>query len=75
MIDFLRANTWCSREEYLWELTVAQVALASSDFSHVDYSERKSKRGKKGKRGKKMISNARQLKNLTDFGAPIVKTK
>lgn len=74
MIDFLRANTWCSREEYLWGMTVAQVSLASSDFSHIDYSERRSKRKKRGG-GAKTINSARQLKNMTDFGAPIVKTK
>ena len=37
MIDFLRANTWCSQEEYKWGMTVPQVRLASMDFTHIEY--------------------------------------
>ncbi len=37
MIDFLRANTWCSQEEYKWRMTVPQVRLASMDFTHIEY--------------------------------------
>lgn len=37
MIDFLRSNPWCSREEYMWELSVPQITLASSDFTHLEY--------------------------------------
>lgn len=37
MIDFLRANPYVSREEYLWKWTIPQVKLASLDYSHVEY--------------------------------------
>ena len=37
MIDFLRANPYVSREEYLWHWTVPQVKRASLDYSHVEY--------------------------------------
>lgn len=77
MIDFLRANTWCSREEYLWNMTVPQVRLAATDFSHVDYNEKKAQRKHKNSKQhtstKRTINNAEQLKNLTDFGAKIIK--
>lgn len=49
MCDFLRANPWCSRHEYLWDMTIAQVKLASIDFSHNEYlasPEEKAKRQK-----------------------------
>jgi len=37
MIDFLRANPFITREEYLWEWTVPQVKLANYDYSHSIY--------------------------------------
>lgn len=67
MIDFLRANPWCSREEYLWGMTVAQVRLASLDFSHVEYTD-------KGDSNQRTINieTADDMKNLTDLGIPII---
>ena len=41
MVDFLRANAWCSREEYLWVLSVGQIRLASCDYTHVEYFDEK----------------------------------
>lgn len=68
MIDFLRANPWCSREEYMWEMTIPQIKLASIDFSHVEYlSENKSK-----KREGKVINSGDDLKNMNDLGVPII---
>lgn len=49
MIDFLRANTWCSMNDYLWGMTIPQIKLASHDYSHVEYlasEEEKKKRQK-----------------------------
>lgn len=43
MVDFLRANPWCTREEYMWKMSVGQVKLASIDFSHVVYKNRDKK--------------------------------
>lgn len=49
MCDFLKANPWCSREEYLWGMTVPQVKLASIDFSHTEYLASKEEKAKKAK--------------------------
>lgn len=65
MIDFLRSNTWCSRDEYLWEMTVGQVRLSSVDFSHVQYLNKNKKKVSK-------IGSADDLKNLNDLGLPII---
>lgn len=78
MIDFLRANTWCSREEYLWEMTVPQVQLASCDFTHIDYDRRRAARDKKssGKHKTRTMSSAEMLRrNMTDNGTPIITKK
>lgn len=71
MIDFLRSNTWCSREEYMWEMTVGQVRLASFDFSHIKYG---SSNNKKNDRNNSLnLKSADDLKNLSDLGIPIIK--
>lgn len=77
MVDFLRENTWCSPEQYKWELTVAQVRLMSYDFTHIEYLD-KDKIKKSGKSvgtgAKKAVTlgNLDDLKNLSDFGIPII---
>lgn len=70
MIDFLRSNTWCSHEEYLWEMTVGQVRLSSFDFSHVECGNKDKKKKKVNK-----ISSVDDLKNLNDLGMPIINKK
>ena len=65
MIDFLRANTWCSQEQYLWKMTVAQVQLSAVDFSHIKYNTKKDSNTHK-------IGSADDLKNLNDLGLPII---
>lgn len=65
MIDFLRSNTWCSRDEYLWKMTVGQVRLSSFDFSHVQYLNKNKKKVSK-------IGSADDLKNLNDLGLLII---
>jgi len=72
MIDFLRANTWCSQEEYKWGMTVPQVRLASMDFTHIEYlSDSEKKQGDKLKNAT-VINGAEDLKNLNDLGIPII---
>lgn len=73
MIDFLRSNTWCSREEYLWGMSVAQVQLSSIDFTHIDYDKRKHGGKTKGK-GKsfKTITSGDTFANMTDVGSRII---
>lgn len=74
MIDFLRANTWCSQEEYKWGMTVPQVRLASMDFTHMEYLSDSEKKKQDGKlRNATTIANgADDLKNLNDLGIPII---
>lgn len=74
MVDFLRENTWCSPEQYKWELTVAQVRLMSYDFTHIEYLD-KDKAGKGGKGGSGntvTIGSVDDLENLTDLGIPMI---
>lgn len=71
MIDFLRANTWCSQEEYKWHMTVPQVRLASMDFTHIEYlSDKESGNGNMA--GAVAIGSEDDLKNLSDLGIPII---
>ncbi len=75
MIDFLRANTWCSQEEYKWQMTVPQVRLASMDFTHIEYLSDKEEKDNKKKNKKKnttVINGAEDFKNLNDLGIPIL---
>lgn len=70
MIDFLRANPWCSREEYMWEMTIPQIKLASIDFSHVEYLSENTK--KNGEKRGTIINSGDDLKNMNDLGIPII---
>lgn len=65
MIDFLRANPFVTKEEYMWEWTVPQIKLASYDFSHVSYGSSK----KNPKANAKTINSAEDL--LNDLGVPL----
>lgn len=68
MIDFLRANTWCTVEQYKWSMTVAQINLASCDYSRIEYDKKKDS-------DTAYIESVEDLKGLTDFGAPIITPK
>lgn len=70
MIDFLRANTWCSQHEYKWQMTVPQVRLASLDFTHIEYLSDDEKALRKN--GTTVIGDGGDLKNLNDLGIPII---
>ena len=75
MIDFLRANTWCSQEEYKWGMTVPQVRLASMDFTHIEYLDDDKKHTNEEARNLSnatIIRGADDLKNVNDLGIPIV---
>lgn len=67
MIDFLRANTWCSQEEYKWRMTVPQIRLASIDFTRIEYLSDSQKRNDKLKDAT-VLDDA----NLNDLGIPIL---
>ena len=71
MIDFLRTNTWCSQEEYKWQMTVPQVRLASMDFTHIEYlSDNEKQNG--NLQNARVINGEEDLKNLNDLGIPIL---
>ena len=74
MIDFLRANTWCSQEEYKWRMTVPQVRLASMDFTHIEYLSDEEKKNKQNKNLKNatVLDSADGNTNLNDLGIPII---
>lgn len=73
MVDFLRANTWCSQEEYKWGMTVPQVRLASMDFSHIEYlTEKEKSKNKKSLKNAKEINGAKDLRMLNDLGVPVI---
>ena len=71
MIDFLRANTWCSQEEYKWRMTVPQVRLASMDFTHIEYLSDNEKQNE-SLQNATVINGVEDLKNLNDLGIPIL---
>lgn len=43
MVDFLRANTWCSLDQYMWGMSMAQIQLASMDFTRTEYLNKEDK--------------------------------
>lgn len=72
MTDFLKANPYVSREEYMWEWTVPQVRLSSFDFTHTVYMRND---GDKERRRKRKVANARKINSaddlINDLGVPI----
>ena len=77
MIDFLRSNPWCSKEEYMWDMSVAQIKLASYDFSHVEYlNDKAAKEAEDNKNFKTIVlSDDDSASLLNDLGKPIVNSK
>ncbi len=71
MIDFLRANTWCSQEEYKWGMSVPQVRLAGMDFTRIEYLTEK-ERQDIGDNNAETVNDGDDLKNLNDLGIPII---
>jgi hypothetical protein len=74
MIDFLRANTWCSQEQYKWHMTVPQVRLAGMDFSHVEYLSDKEQARQKGNANAIVLDDGKgsDIGFLNDLGIPII---
>lgn len=69
MTDFLKANPYVSREEYLWEWTIPQVMLSSYDYTHVRYLSEKEYERKKRDAKARRYDNPLDLVN--DLGIPI----
>lgn len=66
MIDFLRANPFVSKEEYMWKWTIPQITLSSLDFTRVEYKKEK-KDSKEVDPGKMDSSKVAQPKNAEEF--------
>ena len=73
MIDFLRANPYVSKEEYLWQWTIPQVKLASLDYSHVEHLSEEQAKAEKNRKNAVRIDNVMDLVN--DLGIPVFNTK
>ena len=74
MIDFLRANTWCSQERYKWQMTVPQIRLAGMDFSHVEYLSDKERTQKQNYKNAIVLDDGKgdNIGLLNDLGIPVV---
>lgn len=69
MFDFLKAYPSVSMEQYMWQMSVAQIVLAKYDTTHIEYlSEEQVKRNKAIK-----IDDPNKLINDLGFKIPIVK--
>ena len=73
MIDFLRANPYVSKEEYLWKWTIPQVKLASIDYSHIEHLSEEQAEVEKKRKNAIRIDNVMDLVN--DLGIPVFNTK
>lgn len=65
MVDFLRSNTWCSQEHYIWGMSIPQIKLASCDFTHVVTLD-------KPEEETINIDSVEDLLNLQNMGIPII---
>lgn len=63
-MDFLKNFPFVSKDEYLWEWTVPQIKLASSDSTHVKYLSDKERERRKSK-----VIDGTNL--ISDLGVPI----
>jgi hypothetical protein len=68
MIDFLRANPFVSRDEYMWSWSLPQIHLAGSDFTHVKHLSEKEAEAKKNK-----ANTINSVEDLLKSGIPTFK--
>lgn len=73
MVDFLRSNNWCTREDYMWHMTVGQIRLSLFDFSHIEYKSDKIKKKKGMTAGDWLMRQGIDNKNTNDLGQKIIK--
>jgi hypothetical protein len=67
MIDFLRANQFVSREEYMWVWTIPQITLACIDFTRIEYKKVDSSKDEKIKPNGKINTVPLQARNAEEF--------
>ena len=65
MMDFLKNFPFVTREEYMWEWTVPQIRIASSDSTHIKYLSKREIEMRKAK-----VIDGSMLVN--DVGIPIL---
>lgn len=71
MIDFLRANPYVTREEYLWEWTIPQIKLAMYDYTRVEYLDTDDEKPKE-----KIVARIDSAEDLlNDLGGKMFKMK
>lgn len=69
MFDFLKAYPSVTMEQYMWKMSVAQIALAKYDTTHIEYlSDEQVKRNKAVK-----VSDPSALINDLGFKIPIIR--
>lgn len=69
MFDFLKAYPSVTMEQYMWKMSVAQIALAKYDTTHIEYLSEKQME----KKNAKVINSAEDLINDLGFAIPIKK--
>lgn len=69
MFDFLKAYPSVTMEQYMWQMSVAQIALAKYDTTHIEYLSDEQVEKKKTK----VINSAEDLINDLGFAIPINK--
>lgn len=63
-MDFLKANPFISRAEYLYELSIPYITLMSVDFSHTEYLSKKQVEEYKTEKAEAKANKATDVKEL-----------
>lgn len=72
MIDFLRANTFVTKEDYQWKWSVPQIKLATNDFTYTKYLSEKQAKSYWAKHPKKEKTYDDPDKFINDLGLPML---
>lgn len=67
MIDFLRANPFVTRDEYMWKWTMPQIRIAARDFTHIRYLTEKQAEARKHKPSKEIYDDPNSFVNDLGF--------
>lgn len=70
MFDFLKAFPSVTMEQYMWQMTIAQIGIAKNDSTHIVYLP-DNEDAKFQKKKKINVTSISQLAN--DFGIPVIK--
>lgn len=72
MFDFLKAFPSVTMEQYMWQMTIAQIGIAKNDSTHIVYLP-DNEDAKFHKKKKINVTSISQLAN--DFGIPVIKAE